>query len=159
MSFLRRAPFIRKRTSGGGSFIATVGQTSVTGGGKSPTTWTYWGWNTFTSTTIPVGLFPGSSFGSTNISPIKYGGDQVLGVVSRDDGGTGTNAMLYYIYFNSTYTGPTPTGLTIGGTAVSVSSITSSISGTGLIVTITPTASITTLFGTTIGANKTVLIT
>jgi hypothetical protein len=150
------------------TFNVTVGVGSTTGG-KGPTTYTFWGWSAFGVPYSPVHGqgFPDTANGSA--SPPTFKGATILGVESRDGGSGGSNAELYYLYLSGNQTAITLSTISIGGTLLSTSSITSAYNNTysyspaqpaGVTkFVITPSSTTTTLFGTTALAVKTVVLT
>lgn len=150
------------------TFNVTVGVGTTTGG-KGPTTYTFWGWSAFGAPYNPAHGpgFPDAASGSA--SPPTFKGATILGVESRDNGAGGTNANFYYLYLYGNQTAITLNTITIGGTLLSTSSITSAYDNTygyspaqpaGVTkFLITPSSVTTTLFGTTASVVKAVVLT
>jgi hypothetical protein len=111
--------------------------------------------------------FPDAANGSA--TPPTFKGATILGVESRDGGSGGSNANVYYLYLSGNQTSVTLNTITIGGTLLSTSGITSAYDNTysyspaqpaGVTkFVITPSSVTTTLFGTTAGVVKAVILT
>jgi hypothetical protein len=146
------------------SFTITNGSATAVGAGKTPSTYTYQGWSNFALATAGVAatLYPATTFGSVvGGSAGDWKGSTILGVVSRDDGVTTSLAAVYYIYLLGSDSTLTVTSLSIGGTSLAFSSQSITVDSTNGVVRValTPTTTTTTLFGTTAGTNKAILIT
>jgi hypothetical protein len=150
------------------TFNVTVGVGSTTGG-PGPTSYAFWGWSAFG---VPYSPAHGQGFPDTangSASPPTFKGATILGVESRDAGAGGSNASFYYLYLSGNQTAITLSTISIGGTLLSTLSITSAYDNTysyspaqpaGVTkFLITPTTVTTTLFGTTAGVIKAVILT
>jgi hypothetical protein len=145
--------------AGGDSAFTITAGTGSTSFGKGPTTYSFAGWTTFVvagGSTIN-NMYPAvSTFGTSVPSSGTLKAANVRGITSRDTA-NGSNATQYYVYLDGDQSAKTFTSITIGGTTVATSSVTSTYDATNNItyVTFTPTTTAATLLTGT----KTVVVT
>lgn len=149
-----------------GVFTLTVGTADNTG--TLGAIYTYWGWSSVTGPSGggPSGgrFYPGTTMGSAASAYI--GGIQILGCYSGDDttGGGGTRGDAYYVIVAGDQSANTGliTALSISGTNVTYSAETTQYNGsthTYFRYAATAPSIVPTLFGTSVGATKNIIIT
>lgn len=141
--------------------------------GKGPTTYDYFGYtsqlvSSSTTVTAAAGFAEATiTAGSGSLTP-TYKNATVLGVYSQHQSSGSASADKYFVFLVGDQTALSFGSLVIGGTTLSTSSVVATFNntfayspaqGSGVTyVAYTPTTVTTTLFGTTTGANKSVVI-
>jgi hypothetical protein len=135
MTFLRRAPFIRRISLGNGIFIINSGSGTNQITGKAPVTYWYSGWN---SQPAPLNSASTPSLSNTAIGSISsipiFNGNSVVAIEgqswSGSAGGVGL-ANVYLVVVSGNNQPFTPNALDIDGTQFTVHSTSGVISVSG----------------------------